>query len=147
MKKVKLIALLLCVVLVCAGVFALTGCGGNGSGGESTAAVAKPASLVGTRWNLDRIILNGEEKTAEEYIASDSKYQSGDQFVMEVKDEMNLYLQTYRDGKIFEEQQVLYTYKDGEMQVSSPNSSCKVEGDTITMLWNDGKQGFIFKKA
>ena len=146
MKKAKIIALLLCAVLACVGVFALSGCGGNG-GGDTSAADAKPSTLVGTRWNLYRMVMKGEEKTVEEYIASDAKYQEGDQFILEVKDDMNLYMRTYRDGKLFEEQQVLYTYKNGEMQVSSPNSSCKVEGDTLTMLWNNGANGFIFKKA
>ena len=43
MKKAKLIALLLCVVLACVGVFALTGCnggGGTGSGAEQQVLLA-----------------------------------------------------------------------------------------------------------
>ena len=59
MKKAKLIALLLCVVLACVGVFALTGCGGSGGG--------VPTTLEGTSWQIEKASIDGKEMSIEDY--------------------------------------------------------------------------------
>ena len=134
MKKAKVIALLLCVVLTCVGVFALTGCGGGNGGGGA------PASLEGTSWQIEKVSIKGTEKTLDEY-----RKENG------VSGEFRMYCEFAKDTVVFHT--VLdgkdstdtnhYTYENGSFTLldatgeDGKNVTGTVEGNTMKMVWGD----------
>lgn len=139
MKKAKLIALLLCVFLVCAGVFALTGCGGDNNGGssESSSAASETKTesasiddLNGTAWKLDSIILGGKEMTVSDYMK-------------EVRINNLMIIMSFSENTVGVSKQIAgnlsadktaYTFKDGKGEIPKLNMRFTLEGDSLKLV-------------
>ena len=142
MKKAKLIALLLCVVLACVGVFALTGCGGNGGGGGGV-----PTTLEGTSWQIEKVSIDGNEKTLDEY-----RKENG------VSGSLRMYCEFAKDTVVFHTElngkdstdTNKYTYENGSFTLldakgeDGNNVTGTVEGNTMKMVW--GKNYYLLNK-
>ena len=140
MKKAKLIALLLCVVLACVGVFALTGCGNGGGGTGSGAEQQVLSSLEGTSWQIEKVSIKGTEKTIEEYAK-----ESG------VSGTLRMYCEFAKDTVVFHTEvngkdstdTNHYTYENGSLTLldakaeTGENVTGTVEGNTMKMVWGD----------
>lgn len=139
MKKVKLIGLLLCVVLACVGVFALTGCGGNGNGG-SNAEQQVLTSLEGTSWQIEKVSIDGTEKTLADY-AKESGFTGTLRMYCEFAKDTVVF-HTERDGKDNTNTNK-YTYENGSFTLldatdkSGANIKGTVEGSTMKMTWDN----------
>ena len=146
MKKAKVIALLLCVVLTCVGVFALTGCnggGGTGSGAEQQVL----SSLEGTSWQIEKVSIKGTEKTIEEYAKESGVSGTLRMYCEFAKD--TVVFHTEVDGKDSKDTNH-YTYENGSFELldakgeDGKNVTGTVEGNTMKMVWGDNY--YLLKK-
>ena len=137
MKKAKLIALLLCVVLACVGVFALTGCGSGGSSENSSTASASETktesvsldSLNGTAWKLDSVIVGEKEMTLSEYM---EEVRINNLTIILSFSEKTVGVGKQIEGNL-STKKTAYTFKDGKGEIPELNMQFTLEGDSLKL--------------
>ena len=140
MKKAKPIALLLCVFLVCAGVFALTGCGGgdnNSGSGENSSAASETKTesvsiddLNGTAWKLDSVLVGNKEMTLSEYM---DEIRINNLMIIMSFSEKTVGVSKQIAGNLSADK-TAYTFKDGKGEIPKLNMRFTLEGDSLKLV-------------
>ena len=127
MKKAKLIALLLCVVLACVGVFALTGCGSGGSSENSSTASASETKTESV--SLDSLIVGEKEMTLSEYM---EEVRINNLTIILSFSEKTVGVGKQIEGNL-STKKTAYTFKDGKGEIPELNMQFTLEGDSLKL--------------
>ena len=129
-KKLKIVGALFFATLACVTIFALAGCGNT--------------DMDNTTWQVDSAVVAGEKMTAEEFVQTrhQENLPEGSIMVLYFERKSKMYFVTFdKDGKQIGQDEGSYKYDDGQLKISPPpNSTCKVEGDTLTITWTDNNK-------